>query len=196
VAERHEGTARSLRCVATIVRDEPVETGGDSPQRRRRVAAVFAACLLFAGAVGGWRWWHDSPEVFGEGGGGYAGPAEIGQAFNVGDVWPTRLVEVISMEAVLAEGSATAAVSSNLCEPAEGPLVGSALGWLTVRCTALQPVVDVEVGPELRDGYILVTVIPLEAGTVIVEGFRITYRDGWRTFTDVAGPRVELTVSA
>ena len=161
----------------------------DPAGQRHRWPALLAAVVLVAGAA---QWWRTHPDRFGPVGNQTGITAEVGQMASASAVLPTgHAVRLRSVEPVVAPGSAAAAIHVQVCN-ARGNVLGAGRGLITRHCTSLSPI-DGQLMLDDESPYVLVTIVPLEPGTVLVEGFDVTYDDGWRHGTERTGQSVEVT---
>lgn len=134
-----------------------------------------------------------------EAGGALGSRVRVGEAHSYGIGSASRDVDIDRVIVRFAPGSARAATEVSICrQAAASEQMGVVIEWDTAR--SCDPLVAAT-GGRLHHGdlglgaeYLVLTVVPLEPGTVVVAAVNVHYRSGGHTRTDATGPRVELTV--
>lgn len=123
--------------------------------------------------------------------------AVVGEAHSFGIGTSTRDVDIESVTVRFAEGSARAATDLSICHQARASQIGHATGGqMAAWCDPLSAATGMRLHEsELAMGaeYLVLTVVPLEIGTVVIEHVEVRYRFGHHARTDPVGPRIELS---
>jgi len=124
-------------------------------------------------------------------------PAAVGEAHSFGIGASTRDVDIESVTVRFAEGSARAATELSICHQAGASQIGHATGGeLAAWCDPLSAAIGMRLHEsEFAIGaeYLVLTVVPLEIGTVLIEHVEVRYRSGRHVRTDPVGPRIEMS---
>ena len=180
--------------MSTIETTHPVagdaeEARGIRPSRRRRSRRGSVGIgLLVVAALLGVVVWHEvtrAPHAFREHAFSVSmtGPSSVGRPMNFGLGTDVPDVAVVEARVILAEGSAAAATSLSVCRPRGSFGVGAVAGSLDRYCSDLLPIDGLDLAEEGPRSGIVLTVVPLEPGTVTVRGIDITYDQGGRRAT-------------
>ncbi|MCU1356903.1 MAG: hypothetical protein JWM89_2321 [Acidimicrobiales bacterium] len=178
--------------MSTIERTHPVaddagEARGIRPSRRRRSRRGWVGVgLLVVAALLGVVVWHEvtrAPHAFREHAFSVSmsGPSSVGRPMNFGLGTDVPDVAVVEARVILAEGSAAAATSLSVCRPRGSFGVGAVAGSLDRHCSDLLPIDGLDLAEEGPRAGLVLTVVPLEPGTVTVRGMDIPTTRGAAT---------------
>ena len=165
-----------------------------SRRRRRRFYLAGGIVLVFGALSVLWAVWplsSTSPPFLPFSTFGFIGPGEIAQASYFSPVVAAeRPVTILSVTPILDERSAPAGLFVFLCNPTGSGFAGVHSLNGCNNPVPFHPVVERSVGP-----LVSLAITPLAAGTVHIDGFRVTYRtDGNHTVT--TGETVVLAVAS
>jgi hypothetical protein len=167
---------------------------GQTRVRRYRDWRLWAAVAVFAAVLA---WWFTQARAFAP----YADVLAVGgDELPVGEpvhvdtgVYPDGLVEVISIEPVIAAGKLID-VSLKLCNGGPRGGVGNFIGDLHPVCATPRPLVGATLGRHGEQSVMSFTVA--EPGPVRIEGFVVTYRTGSRFGRQHTGAAMEWSETA
>ena len=173
----------------TTTSEAPAATA--RPRSRRSLVATALVPVL---ALGAGAWWVTHPsDAFRQQGSTMALPVAVGETGLAGlFVGAGREVTLRDVRPVLTTNTADATVRVVLCQPV-ADLIGSGRGTVESACSRVLPLEGAALSGE-RAGrpYLLVAITPKRAGTVVVDGVEISYRDGVRRGTETAGVTVKV----
>lgn len=147
--------------------------------------------LLVAAVVVTGYWWLSHPDALHEGGAAVGAPGKIGETvlFDTGiHLHQGRQVVLREVRPVMAKGSVPATIEFAICRPHGA--IGALVGKFSDYCDSVE---DVEGAMLSRNAQqVVASVRPLESGTVAIEGFAVSYRDGIRFGSTTIETRVEV----
>jgi hypothetical protein len=169
--------------------------GAPPPHRLgRRLAAMGVALALIAGFT----WWLINPSSLQPYGSGLQGHAAVGEtahyaAYIAPEDGQVTLREVMP---VVTQNTAGAVIEVTLCRQGEdADQYGGWGGALSAHCVETAPVSGATLDSEPGPSGVVVSVTPQQPGIVTIEGFDVSYRDGWRRGLQRAGIRLDVTTT-
>ncbi len=180
VIEQSEDRFRMSRAADRAPRND----GGG--RRWATIGGVTAALVL---AVS----WMLTPSAFGDRAHGetHAGPVEAGSEIHI-DTGLSAARPVELREVVPVEGGGSVPFEATLSVCSEGS-VGVVAGTLSEHCAERHPARGARFHRSPQQ--VVVTLVAERPGTIIIEGFETTYRDGVRFGSQRAGHRVTVDVT-
>lgn len=189
---------------------ETVEVAASESQRRGAVTRLVLAASVLAAVVGfatvdldnpGWPLaWVRPADHFGPSPGGHPTMflrADVGDTVTALMTETDEPVHLDEIQPVFADGSAFAAVELVACRRREGaPTPGAVVGEpLSNYCGSVHRPTDLAIGSN-ADGEVLIVAVvqPLEAGTVFIDGVRVTHSRGPFHRTEHTGAGLEIDV--
>lgn len=160
----------------------------DGGGRRWAKIGVVAATLVLA------VWWLFTPSAVGDRAHGetHGGPVEAGSEIHIDTgLSAERPVEIRGVVPVAGDDSVPFEATLSACS--EGS-VGVVTGTLSEHCADRQPVRGARFHRSPQQ--VVVTLVAERPGTIIIEGFDTTYRDGVRFGSQRAGHRITVDVTA
>jgi hypothetical protein len=155
--------------------------------------AIVGAIII--GLVAWSAWWATHPNRFASVGNRIGtAEAKVGVAYLYGvSADPRADVDVRSVRPRVTENSAQAGMRVLWCDHAE--LLGSALGPAEAYCESVEPVTDGTLRPFKRgvNPQLIVELRPTRPGRVLIDGFGIAYRSGFRWGWQNAGIVIDVT---
>ncbi len=158
---------------------------------RRWYLIALAAVLVIGTGAGIWLWFHPADALYPAGSDFHKTDAVVGTTYYINTgIAARRSVQLVNVVPVLNGQSALAAVAVIGCGPSALHIGDGNLS----QCVNARSPRATWIGPGTSSPYLVVAVTPLTAGRVVIDKFRVEYKDH-TTATHTAGQTIQLDAS-